>query len=68
MSNTLTPCPFCGSQARVKSATYNDLGAYGTSEWEKKWFAVYCPSCKVSQLKRKYFDKEEAVLDWNRRV
>lgn len=64
----LKSCPFCGGKARIKGAVYNDLGVYGNKETDKRWFGVYCSDCLVSQPKRKYSSKLEAITAWNRRA
>lgn len=65
---TLKNCPCCDGKARLKSAKFNILGAYGTKETDKQWYSIYCTSCKLSQPKRYYFTKEEAEEAWNKRV
>lgn len=64
----LMPCPCCGGRAVRKSAKYNTLGAYGTAETDKKWYGVYCKSCRLSQPARYYFTREDSDNAWNRRV
>lgn len=66
--DNLKNCPFCGEKAIVKGAKYNTLGMYGNSETEKHWYAVYCPKCKISQPKKTYFSKDDAVKAWNKRA
>lgn len=65
---SLKSCPCCGGKARLKSAKFNTLGAYGTKDTEKQWYGVYCTSCKLSQPQRYYFTKEESEEAWNKRV
>ena len=67
MENELKPCPFCGGKPRRKQDSYNLLGAYGTPETERKWFSVYCTSCKTEQPKRLYGTRKESDEMWNRR-
>jgi Lar family restriction alleviation protein len=64
----LKPCPFCGGKARRKYGNYNLLGAYGTRAEDRQWHGVYCFNCGVSQPKKKYSTKEEAIEAWNRRA
>lgn len=66
--DNLKNCPFCGEKVIVKGAKYNTLGMYGNSETEKHWYAVYCPKCKISQPKKTYFSKDDAVKAWNKRA
>lgn len=61
-------CPCCGGKAKVKSAKYNLLGAYGNEDTERKWWAVYCTNCKLSQPSRTYDTKDKAVNIWNHRI
>lgn len=63
----LKPCPFCGGRARHKTAKYNELGAYGNKDEDKKWHGIYCTKCLIGQPKRKYFSYVEAVEKWNTR-
>ena len=64
----LKPCPCCGGKARMKHGKYNLLGAYGTAELDRKWFGVYCTACEMSQPRRRYDSKEEAIEAWNKRT
>lgn len=64
----LKPCPFCCGKAKRKWGRYNLLGAYGTAETYREWFAVFCESCKVGQPSRHYTSRQEAIEAWNRRT
>ena len=64
----LKPCPFCGGKAKRKYGQYNLLGAYGTPDEDRQWFAVYYYECGVSQPKREYDTRELADEAWNRRA
>ena len=68
MENELKNCPFCGGKARCTFGKYNLLGAYGTTEEERRWYGVRCSRCGVTQQKRKYHTREEANEAWNGRV
>ena len=40
---------------------------YGKPDDDRKWFAVYCRSCKVSQKIRVYESRQAATSAWNSR-
>jgi hypothetical protein len=65
--NKLKNCPCCGGKAKIKSAKYNTLGAYGSKETEKQWWGIYCTECGLTQPSRKYHSKEESITAWNNR-
>ena len=70
MSLTLTPyqplkpCPFCGSEARlwVEFVRYWDGIGYD----EKNLNHCGCPVCEI--YFSRYWDEQEIVREWNRRV
>lgn len=66
--NSLYECPCCGGKAKIKSAKYNLLGAYGNIDTERKWWAVYCSECNLSQPIRIYDSKDKAINNWNNRI
>jgi hypothetical protein len=51
----------------MKRAQYNLLGAYGAVDDDREWFGVWCFNGGVSQPKKKYDTKEQAIEAWNRR-
>ena len=64
MSEQLKPCPFCGSEPRLRSyRTYSD---------EKhciiEKFYVFCDECQVEVPYLGYADKNVAITAWNRRA
>lgn len=60
-------CPLCNGKPRHYAYTYNEFGAYGTKESERKWNSIGCPKCKISQPKRTYFTLKDALIEWNTR-
>lgn len=67
MLTILKPCPFCKGTAKRKHGKYNLLGAYGTPEQDRTWYAVYCTKCHISQKSKMYYSREESDAAWNNR-
>lgn len=67
MLTRLKPCPFCLGRAKRKHGKYNLLGAYGTPEQDRTWYAVYCTKCYISQPQKTYFTREDSDNNWNNR-
>ena len=67
MSKNLSNCPFCNGKAKRKHGKYNLLGAYGTKNEDRHWYAVCCTVCGISQPKKKYDTREASDEAWNTR-
>lgn len=67
LTTSLKPCPFCRGRAKRKHGKYNPLGAYGSPEQDRTWYAVYCTKCYISQCPKMYFSREDSDVAWNTR-
>lgn len=59
MDDQLLPCPFCGTNAELNTASNN-----------RDWMIIGCPSvtCLVSpRLEGPYAELKETIAIWNRR-
>lgn len=65
MTDTLLPCPFCGSKPKiVKGSNY-------TGDIKKPIFTVVCknPNCQIYDgYCRFQFNEGEAIRNWNKRL
>lgn len=62
---TLKPCPFCGSEAKLRKLVeeYPADGVHPAGEYEA-WFQVCCDNCGI-EIGEEY--RSDAIEAWNKR-
>ena len=63
MDKQLTPCPFCGGEARIEK-----FYAFDGYQGESASYLVYCSGCDCILTTHKNSKEQKIIELWNRRV